>query len=338
MRQLFLIFLVLCTGIDLLGQDLSADYHKDHQNLHGRVQSMTETSFMAKQENGKIVKGKLLGHDSFTYNEEGYLLEATHSNAAGLLWRDVNAYDVQGLRIEEHRTNAEGDLVYKNTYQYDLQGNQIEKTAFDHRGKPQFRINRTFNGNGDVLMVKRTSVSIPGQSQTIVENIYDEKGRLIEERMNDLTGPVKILNSYDNKGNKVETHLYESKKKLIERQTFAFDEKGRMMENAIYEGSEVSGDKIVYAYDERGNLTEKSHYKKDGQLLERETHQFAYDTLDQLMMERHGKYYQGTDESVEMSEYDDFDQNGNWRSNSISKNGSPETIIERKITYYEASE
>ncbi|MFZ9004337.1 MAG: RHS repeat domain-containing protein [Robiginitalea sp.] len=332
----FFVGLILLSGflLEVTGQD-PKEYHQSQQGLLGRVRSMTEKRFTASESNGEIVKGSLRGLDTFSYNESGFLLECTNSNADGLIRMDVNHYDERGNRIEESRFDSDGEPVYKITYQYDLRGNQIEKVVHDYRGKPEFRINTTYNEHGGVLKIKKTYISLPATDKTIVENTYDAQGRLLEERMNDLRGPVKILYAYDHAGNKSEMGLYKSKKRLLERETFAYDANGRLIENLIYEGEDLLTGKITLAYDEKGNLTMKSRYSSDGQLLERETHEFKYDTSDNLVMEKHQKVYRGTDESSEMSVYSNIEGKGNWLKKLYYRDGSIQFVVEREIKYYE---
>jgi hypothetical protein len=328
--------IVLLTGVAAvaMAQDPS-DYHRSAQDLTGNVRSMIEKSFRAQTSDQQADQKKLIVHDTYTYNQEGYLLEATHANADGLIWTDMNTYDDQGNRVVELRNDPQQKLIYKNTFQYDNQGNQIEKVIFNYMDKPVSRITSTFTKTGDIQIIKKAN--IPGKAKIIVENIYDDKGRLIEERMSDLAGPVKIINMYDNAGNKTESKLYDSRKRLLERETYSYDTNGKLIENIIYGEKDMLASKIRFAYDEKGNLSEKSRFDADGQILERDRHEFKYDASDNLLWEKHHRFYIGTEESSEGSEYAEFDDKGNWRRKLLSRDGSPQMVIERQIEYHEST-
>lgn len=336
MRHVICLSLLL-TGFlsEVMGQQ-PLDYHKSQKGLFGKVQLMTEKRFKANESNAEIVKGSLHGQDTFSYNKSGFLQACTYSNGDELIRRDVNLYDDRGNRIEESRYDSNGELVYKNTYQYDLRGNQVEKVVHDYRGKPEFRINTLYNEHGDVLKITKTYISLPAPAKTLVENSYDDQGRLIEERMSNLTGPVRIVHRYDKAGNKIESGMYASKKRMLERETYMYDEKGRMTENSIFEGQDFLRIKISMSYDDKGHLIMKSRYSTDGQLLERETHEFEYDTFDNLVMEKHQKFHAGADQSSEMHIYSNFDENGNWLKKLYYRDGSIQFVVEREIRYFES--
>ena len=337
MRPVILLALLSGFFTNSRGQE-PVEYHKAEQGLFGKVRFMAEKRYDALQTDGEIVKGPLRGNDTYSYNQAGCLLENTTSNADGLIRRDVHRYENDQNRVEEIRYDSDGALVYRNTYLYDEKGNQVEKTVHDDRGKPQFRIHTTYDDRGAVLKIKKTYVSLPAPAKTIVENSYDDHGRLIEERMSDLMGPVRIQYRYDEQGRKIEMNLYQSKKKLVERQTFVYDGESRLIENVIYQGNDMLTGKILCEYDERGNLSMKSRFASDGQLLERETHEFQYDPSGNLVMENHFRFYQGTAETSEISEYSNFDKMGNWQWKLQSRNGIAEALVEREIKYYEEND
>lgn len=309
------------------------DYHKDGQGLRGKVKSLVETRYGVSQGGVGEEKVRKIAQDTYTYNEAGYLLEAIHAGPSETLWRDFHVYDSRGNRTEAGRYNGQGELIWKNTYKYDQSGLEVEKGAFDHRGKPTFTIYSSYNARGEVLTIKKAAST--GKARTIAENIYDANGRLIEERLNDLTGPVNILNTYDEAGNKVESALYDSKKRLEEKQTFRYDADGRLIENVVYTSPDFSGRKILFAYDDKGNLVSRSRYGPDGQLLEKDAFAFEYDDSGYLIKEGHARFYAGMAEANETTAYASFDAMGNWLRKSEAKNGIAQYLTERQIQYFD---
>lgn len=332
MRTILCSLVIMFSVLQVFAQD-QKDYHKNIQNLKGKIKSMVEKSFYASENEGKILKKGLIYQDSLSYNEGGFLLEMKHSNSNNLLWRDVNKFDENGNRIEEHRYGGEGDLVYKNIYQYDTFGNQIQKIAYNYQEKLQFKIDNAYDKNGNLLTTNK--IMPGGQKKTIKKNIYDDKGFLVEETMYDLTErPMMIINKYDDYGNKIVTELYSEKKKFIEKETFKYDKNGKLIEKVFYDSPNNFSRKIVYIYNNRGDMVEKSHYQKNGELLERDTYEFKYDIFENFIEEKHFKYYLGAKETNESSKYFNFDEYGNWREKLFYKDGKLHSIIEREIEYH----
>ncbi|WP_242084938.1 RHS repeat domain-containing protein [Aestuariivivens sediminis] len=331
-KLLFFNLMISCFSFNIFAQG-QGDYHKSDQNLKGEVHKMVESGYNGDLVDGVVIKKRLLYQDFYSYNHDGFILELRHTNSEILLWRDINVFDGNNNRIEEYRYDGDGNLIFKNTYTFNSLGNQIEKIAYNNNEKVEFKIKNTYNDNGDLMTINR--VGSLGQTKVIKKNLYNDEGLLTEEIMYNLTGkPMKIINKYDINGNKIQLELFNSKKKLEEKQMFKYDDNGNLVEHTIFDTPEYLSRKILYSYDNKGNISEKSQYQSKGELLEKDTYEFIYDNLDNLIEEKHYKYYIGTKESTESIKYSNFDENNNWEEKLIYKNGLLNSIVDRKIEYY----
>jgi len=110
--------------------------------------------------------------------------------------------------------------------------------------------------------------------EEIIENIYNEKGKLIEEK------------------------IFISEKELAERRTYKIDENGKIL-NEFTHYLDESIDTLLYEYDENGNVFKKTLTDSDGQLESKELFKYKngkeisyvfYNENDDIIVERISGY------------------------------------------------
>ncbi len=254
------------------------------EKLKGKVKSLTEISYVAIENNGKIEKGQRVNEamSDFQnkYGEHGFIIERNEYKSDGslignyiykygdndkivegseiryyngsLMSKNISKYK-DGNRIEGSIYNADGNLDSKYTSKYDKDGNRIEISFYDaddslvSRGKYKF----DKDGNG----IESKMFNPDGSLHSKVTFKYDENGNEIEANYtsNDGSFDYQYISQYDKSGNKLERKIYDPKGNLKYRYT--------------------------YKYDEHGNVTERSEFKADGTLNGKFTTKYEYDKV-----------------------------------------------------------
>lgn len=276
--------------------------------LKGEVKSLRLCSYDAKDSAGQALKGTLVMDQNWKLDEKGnfterdtklpkynrvnfdmhkydsneHLVKDSSNNVMGTIW-DICLYNTQGNRIEQdgyYLRDGKEKRGPIEIYKWDDKGNKIEEDSYwSNKDSLNYKAYFKYNEHG----------------QEIEENILDDKGKSF----------LKMVRTYDDKGNPVAYERYNSHDSLESKSTFTYDEKGNEIENCTYKKDGALERKQTTKYDDMGNI----------QLSE-------YITLDNTITTKCSSRYQ------------DFDKEGNWLKSIDMKDGKPAQIIERSIEYY----
>lgn len=252
--------MVLITGCNknpekyvYLGQLYMTWDHGGQEKIKGRVSKFKQTHFWAAEENGKIVKGKVLtikdreslanmGRDmTEEYNESGTVLRST-------------IFDENGKVLQDCKTNAEKSILLGSEYY-----------TFDTlRAKVKYR----YDGNNPVEAIAYNPIN-----DTVFMSIkyeYDKNGFLIKSQSNNYKGQPQgytIRNRNEN-GQVVQAQNYNKDGKLTSQTDYTYNSKGERITHhqQIFATGQVIDYTFSYEYDKTGNYS-AIIFHKDGKPL-----------------------------------------------------------------------
>jgi YD repeat-containing protein len=253
MKKTFLIMgiaaVVLITGCKkepkeyvYLGQLYMAWDHAGQEKIKGRVKEFKQTHFWAAEENGKIVKGKILtikdreslagmGRDmTEEYNESGTVLRSTFFDENGKVLQDVKANaEEKILTVSEYYLND--TLRAKVKYRYDG-NNLIEFIAYNPiNDTVMMSFKYEYNQNG--FIIKTQSYNYKGELQGYTIRTRNENGQVIQ------------------------TQNYNKDGKLTSQTDYTYNDKGERItqHQQIFTTGQVIDYTFTYEYDKMGNYT-----------------------------------------------------------------------------------
>jgi hypothetical protein len=210
--------------------------------------------------------------------------------------------------ISESLLPGEGskEMLSKNVFKYDANGNMIELSNYKADGKVNSTIRYTYDASG-ILLKEETRLG--NGSIDLVSTIKtDAKGNKIEQQdvrpMGNIVFNYKYYYRYDEKGQLTERTAYRGNGTFLFKYTFKYDDNGNKTEwIQIASDSSVVG-KVIYKYNEKNSLVEEIHYGKEENITDTYTYKY------------------------------DFDRKGNWTRQKKMQDGKLVEIKERDIEYY----
>ena len=202
----------------------------------------------------------------------------------------------------------EGDIIYKYIYFFNENGNLIETNSYDPDGNLDGKYIYAYD-NKKGNKTEMTSYNPDGSSDEKCTYKYDGLGNLIQEIWYGPDDKIskKYIYKYDDKGNEISMNRYDSHDSLICKDSYKNDDKGEKIEWNHYNLSPPTdgslSKKVIFKYDEKGNINVQNIYLADGSF---ECYSYKYD----------------------------YKRKGNWKKETIYRNGLPEYITERKVKYY----
>lgn len=338
------------------GQVLPAAKKGNGIGLRGKVKSMRQTTYEARDSAGIIVKVrikeyKLLGPNPmwdrekpdelnmfFTFNEAGRVTSKYHRN--GWVAKETFTYDSLGRLAEFEDFYRTRDTIEPNSrkiYLYDDSGTLYKIGTFPpitgkgDDSKPNELEEYHYYSRGKIEDIYHW---IPGtaSNHTSIHFVYDDLGRLTEKQ---------------------EFEIFNGENKLQTRWVYSYDNKGKVTELDKCWGAYINswGHRHIYSYDSLGRKT-KVTYQENGNappyptqvpnIVHKENYNtpstdtvFSYDEHNNISERdivtqnaRNGGYC--TVKSTYKYVYDNI---GNWIER-IDNNGSSYLIIEHEIAYY----
>ena len=187
MKYLIILFVALIAQ-SCSNEKIENDWTRD--NLQGKVLSLSEFSYEAKDRFGNIEKGKFKRYDW----ENDFYLDSDFQ----IKYDEKGNKDV--LNIYSH---IDRQVIAKYVYQYDENGNMTEMNIRSKYGSLKNKFFYKYDENGNMTEENRyDSDGIKYGKDTYK---YDEKGNKIEENMYNSDGSLRSKNTYkyefDKQGN-----------------------------------------------------------------------------------------------------------------------------------------
>lgn len=173
--------------------------------------------------------------------------------------RTENTYDENGNLLSCLRYDPYGNLLQKETYQYDAEGREILQESYDAKESTTYRFESAYDENG----VRTTRGYFNTQFYAL--EAYDENGNMtLVTYYKDAGETVSSMfeKAYDEAGRVIREVRYEGDRESIEYSgEFVYDENDRLVKEIIFTNyySERYETKL-YEFDEQGNMTLQTLY------------------------------------------------------------------------------
>jgi len=205
------------------------------------------------------------------YNSGGLLLEAVINNPddGTVKLKTVFNYNDEGKLISHFDYEPENVLVRKVIHVFSEDGNLLEFVSYRADGSVERR-DYFDSKDGDEKQIKYFSYNPDGSVLAGAENLYDEKGRLIETKYFGINGNLeyKNVNVYDDDKKTVDGCWYDSNGNLSSRTLITFASQGRAIAEERYSAQNELRDAYTFTYefDEVGNWIKKVMLRDDAKI------------------------------------------------------------------------
>ena len=196
------------------------------------------------------------------------------------------------------------DLVLKNVFKYDKNGNRLELSNYKSDGGLASTIKSAYDSSGKVVSEETVLANGVVDIKTTIKT--DENGNRVEQ--NDIKqGGTGTLFNY--------------------KYIFKYDAQAHMIERIGYRGNGAFFLKYNFNYDANGNRTEWLQLTQTNQVIAKVT--YKYDDKNNIIEETK---YQGDNTVKEAFTYTyEFDKKGNWTKQKKLQNG---TVVETRVREY----
>ncbi|MFN8209025.1 MAG: hypothetical protein U0T82_16695 [Bacteroidales bacterium] len=269
-RSLYFIYALIFTFLHPVNSQIDRNEKERNwiQANEIRVKEQTDYRYV----NGELARKGFLS-SKMTFDKEGRVTEIINYLKDGQVV-NVSSYsfDPRGNQKEFIKyTGNKAKLSFKQTYQYDANGNKITETGFN--GAEEYRNSYSYNSQGKLIAINY-----------FLEDKLDESrqfkylGNEVEVLVNDSEGSLKfrIRNKLDSKGNILETVKLDKSGTQLEKTTFTFNEKNQLLKEESYNKANFE-ERLSYNYDSDNNLVEIWHEKAGGEKYLKNTYAYRPD-------------------------------------------------------------
>jgi YD repeat-containing protein len=288
MKNISIIIGIICISFNLFSQNPGEEKWKENivkNRIHTQVQW-----------NHKYVKGKPVkqGYKNFTkrYDHKGNVIEEVYYEAGSidqklsykydnnenkveyinykgdenkLLYRQNITYDNSNKKIREERYNGTDYQIIK--YNYDTKDRLTSITRSDIYGNIEHQ--RDFNYKGDICTIK---IIDKGKEIGKIINTYDDQGNIIESTEYDIDGKVKEKYYYTFNGKLLLDKTKYILGNFIYKEYYSYDSKGNLVEIKKEQPKGNIFISNIYKYDKEGNLIEEEWYDDNSNENSRKTY------------------------------------------------------------------
>lgn|SRR5262249_29657220 len=258
---------------------------RDRNALKGPVKSILMEAATYSGTAGNCSEGKRTIVWHARYNADGDFIEATDYNSDGSVFRRMSyRYAASGGRKTKSSYDTAGVLVEKETFDLSNAGRLISSESYKKDGSVDAVATWQYNAQGQRVgfeahdsrgnVIRSASFNPAGQmteSDDYKDGVligkqvfnYDANGYLLEalrygdgrSPIDGLTGPIRLVNSYDSTAHMVERKEFNPDGSLMWKQTSAFDKNRNEVDHSIYDQAGVLKNHLTYAYeyDSAGN-------------------------------------------------------------------------------------
>ena len=260
--------------------------------LHGDVKSVAITEYELHDNFGEIVRGDIIGRNTYHFNEAGdvtmnigsnlwnsWEYKYTYDDEGNVIERlsydpyDYNSlvekiiykYDEKGKQTEVSTYNSDGVLVEKTINKYNTKGDITEKTIYNSEGSLNRKYLYKWNDDGLNTMMIHYDSNYELYRKEIYK--YNENGYIVKADNYDSDGKLKYITTY-----KYNSAGYISEYKHIAhngdgksefRGICKYDSEWNLIETISYNSDGSLDKRAVYNYDSNGNVIEITQYEGD---------------------------------------------------------------------------
>ena len=253
MKKLLALAITASLSLSLFAADIFT-----YAPITGNVKAYTETDFSIASRFGTLYRtpSSKITHNFDSNGKETTSSELTPKDA--VINTITSSYDSAGKLSEQVCTNADGEIVWKNTYTY-KNGLKVDTSELDRKGNLRARTIYTYDDN---LLSDESCYDSEGALiwKTIYK--YDENNRLSSVNEYNPDGSLSEQTSY----NYTEAGAIDSLAKLdayASRQTsliFRYGTNGALNEITTYDSDKQVIKRTLLKYDDKGNVNKVSEY------------------------------------------------------------------------------
>lgn len=253
MKKLLALAMTASLGLSLFAADIFT-----YAPITGSVKSYTETDFSIASRFGTLYRtpSSKITHSFDSNGKEITSSELTPKDA--VINTISSSYDSAGNLTEQVCTNADGEIVWKNTYAY-KNGLKVDASELDRKGNLKARTIFTYDSN---LLTDESSYDSDGALIWKIIYKYDENNRLASVNEYNPDGSLSEQTAY----NYTDAGAIDSISKLdadVERQTqlvFRYGTNGSLNEITTYDADKQVIKRTLLKYDDKGNVNKISEY------------------------------------------------------------------------------
>ncbi len=234
--------------------------HEDYRDFEGRI-PYGKNIF---DEYGNLIGedryddfGNLIGRMLYKYDDNNFLVEEESYDETGALEEKLSyERDENGRPLKKFVHYLDGSV---DTMKYEYVGDNFShKVLIDEDGEVETEEKFTYDGD---KLVKEERYDY-GELIEKNEFKFDEQGNVFEAVIFKDDETSKVVNEYDEAGNRTGSFKYDEDDKLIEKNLYTYDEAGNMVEVKEEDRSRKNTVKMVY--DDNGNATSQVEVNADG--------------------------------------------------------------------------
>lgn len=335
--QTTLLFLSLFSLLSLntTAQDQETDREKD--DLKGPVMVLTQSSYKAKKEGDRVIKGSRYlqpweSDKQYVYDKEGRKIESYDLGLTGVKNKYTNKYAGDKL-IEAASYRGEDQLEHTFVYTYNDEGNSMTYQRIDANGEKGFKRYSIYDSEDKLLELGSFESNGDLYSRNIRE--YDDNGNCISNDR--YSGPLEELVStttftYDNKNQLTKKVTLNPDGSIKEQVFYRYNEEGKLQDEATFDGNKNLKGGDSYKYDTKGNVTghiDVKPIKENSVRLDK-----TYDPNGNVTSSK-TRLLSGQKIGKDHRYTYTYDAYGNWITRITFEDEAPTRFIERDIKYYE---
>lgn len=251
-------------------------YNQYGQNI-GCYSGSTYVTNKAYDDGGRLLYeiDSVGNKESYTYDERGFLIKREHYD---LYYNRITYYDTYSYRedgqILEKRYICEGTLSSRTTYEYDEAG-RLTCERYYYNGVEQRVTVFSYVDSGNLISQKSSQ---NGPTRYLTQYEYNEKGLpvLEETTSSDLGMTERITMEYDANGN-LTRRTYQYRDAYIQEYLYEYNDLEQCIK-VTWTDSANPPETVAYEYDKNGNVTRKTWHRY---LYNGSVHYYAaYDYFD----------------------------------------------------------
>lgn len=203
----------------------------------------------------------------------GWVMKKSQYDHGELMWHETYTYDLQGRKKTTTLCNGKGQLVGEGDNQYDEQGNTLISygwgayTNDDPLSVKMEKWEYQYDAEGRILSVQRYDLS--GTLLQSDVHQYDAEGRLTTRKEYNGAGDLQESQEYeyDSQGRNIVEKRFDASGTLIELQEFEYDAEDREIGRKDYDSSGSLLRYYEYEYDAEGRQIGDKKYDASGNLI-----------------------------------------------------------------------
>lgn len=213
--------------------------------------------------------GQIKSKHNYKYDNDGNRIEVCqYISYKDEFTKYTYRYD-RGKIVEEYCYDSNGNVISKEIFKYDKNGNEIVNCKYDSNGRMLEKSTHNYDKKG-----KETKSCLYGPDKKLLHKTtttYDKDGNEIESRNYDSSGSMYLKYTYTYENGKMTYECvtrYNSDGNTDFKEYYIFNSKGEKIEEHYDKPQENLYLKTIYKYNENGDLIEWNKFKGKAEIFD----------------------------------------------------------------------